>query len=363
MDPWSIAAIVGLAFAGQKLSKEQKEEQEPSILLSNKPMLDEDRCPDKSTNQFYSFHSLDQRNMTPDIGRAIDSNLQLKPKCEISSLQDRKPQLVHGQPVYNLYDRQGVSNKMNNLQPIERKNIGPGLGVESSVPATGGFQQFFRVLPNNPNDERLIQLAGNMGGPVDAVVKGAPATAGKLTQFPDKTYTYEPSQNSGQGQGGALRGAEDRPEWIKMNRPTIRDQTGYRGKDDIQYGTSQYNVYQGYADLSNDISLSKEGSLSTWKKLPHITDNRSKEDRSGNEQRMNVRADPLDAGGLVSNLRREYRTDEPGPVNGTRFQQYKDAEFYKLNDFKSTPNPLVNNLSIAQEILKNNPIAIAPLSG
>lgn len=352
MDPWSIAAIVGLAFAGKKLSDEEKEEQEPSVLLSNKPVLEEDRCPDKSTNQFYSFYSMDQRNMTPDIGRTIDSDFRLKPKCETSSLQDRKPQLVHGQPVYNLYDRQGVSNKMNNLQPIERKNIGPGLGVDSSVPSAGGFQQFFRILPNNPNDERLIQLEGNMGGPVDAVVKGAPANAGKLTQFPEKTYTYEPSQNSGQGQGGSLRGNEGRPEWIKMNRPTIRDQTGYRGGDDIQYGTSQYMVYQGYGDLS-----------STWKKLPHITDNRSKEDRSGNGQRMNVRADPLDAGGLVSNLRREYRTDEPGPVNGTRFQQYKDAEYYKLNDFKSTPNPFVNNLSLAKDVLKNNPIAIAPLSG
>lgn len=354
MDPWSIAAIVGLAFAGQKLSKE---DEEPSVLLSNKPQLDEDRCPDKSVNQFYSFYSLDSRNMTPDIGRKIDSGFQFKPKCEIPSLQDKKPQLIHGQPVYNLYDRQGVSNKMNNLQPIERKNVGPGLGVDENTPATGGFQQFFRILPNNPNDERLIQLPGNTGGPADAVVKGAPPVQGKLTQFPDKTYFRDPAQYSGQGQGGPLVGMESRPEWIKMNRPTIRDQTGYRGQDDIQFGTSQYMVYQGYADLSQTGT-----SGSTWKKLPHATNNRGKEDREGNGQRMNVRADPLDAGGLVTNLRREYRTDEPGPVNGTRFQQYKDAEFYKLNDFKSTPNPLVENLSLAQEILKNNPIVIKPLS-
>lgn len=350
MDPWSIAAIVGLAFAGQKLSKEN-EQDEPSVLLSDKGQIDEDV---KDVNRFYNFYSLDQRNVTPDIGRKLDSDFELRKKMEISSLQDRKPQLVHGQPVYNLYDRQGISNKMNNLQPMERKNVGPGLGVDSSTPATGGFQQFFRVLPNNPNDERLIQLPGTMGGPVDAVVKGAPAVAGKLTQFPDKTYTYEPSQNSGQGQGGALRGQESRPEWVKMNRQTIRDQTGYRGdSDDIQFGTSQYMIYQGYADLSK----------STWKKLPHVTNNRSKEDREGNGQRMNVRADPLDAGGLVTNLRREYKTDEPGPMNGTRFQQYKDAEYYKLNELKTNPNPWTSNMSLAKDILKNNPIAIPPLSG
>lgn len=363
MDPWSIAAIVGLAFAGQKLSNEQeKEKEEPSVLLSNK----EQQADTKSVNRYYDFYSLDQRNVTPDIGRRLDSGFEFRKKSEIPSLQDKKPQLVHGQPVYNLYDRQGLSNKMNNLQPIERKNVGPGLGVDPSVPSTGGFQQFFRVLPNNPNDERLIQLDGNMGGPVDAVVKGAPATAGQLTQFPDKTYKYDPVQNSGQGQGGALRGQESRPEWIKMNRPTIRDQTGFRGTaDDIQYGTSQYMVYQGYADLSTSSDLSKSSDLSstTWKKLPHVTNNRSKEDREGNGQRMNVRADPLDAGGLVTNLRREYRTDEPGPINGTRFQQYKDAEFYKLNDFKTNPNPWIDNMTLAKDILKNNPIAIPPLSG
>lgn len=145
-----------------------------------------------------------------------------------------------------------------------------------------------------------------------------------------------------------------------MNRSTIRDQTGSRGTDDdLQYGTSQYMVYQGYADLSKSSDLS----ASTWKKLPHVTNNRSKEDRSGNGQRMNVRADPLDAGGLVTNLRREYRTDEPGPLNGTRFQQYKDSEFYKFNERKTIPNPFADNLSLAQDVLKSNPIAIPPLSG
>lgn len=350
MDPWSIAAIVGLAFAGQKLSKDS----EPSELLTTK---EPEQCPDRSANQFYEFYSMDKRNMTPDIGRNLGNNILLPPKCEISSLQDRKPQLVHGQPVYNLYDRQGISNKMNNLQPIERKNVGPGLGVSGDVPATGGFQQFFRILPSNPNEERLVQLDGNMGGPVDSVVKGAPGVQGKLTQFPEKLYTYDgPPQNSGQGQGGALRGQEGRPDFIKMNRSTIRDQTGSRGtNDDIQYGISQYMVYQGYSDMSGE-------STSTWKKLPHVTNNRGKEDREGNGQRMNVRADPLDAGGLVTNLRREYRTDEPGPMNGTRSQQYKDAEFYKFNEVKTNPNPWATNLSLAQDVLKKNEFAIPPLS-
>jgi hypothetical protein len=80
---------------------------------------------------------------------------------------------------------------------------------------------------------------------------------------------------------------------------------------------------------------------------------------------MNVRADPLDAGGLVTNLRREYVTNEPGVPDGSRSQQYMNAEFYKFNEFKSTPNPLSteNTLGLARNVLKNNPLAIPALSG
>ena len=351
MDPLSLAAIVGLVVAGKKFSDDKEDPQEP---LSTAP----ETCPDKTPNQFYNFHSLDTRNTTANFGRNLGGNIIFPPKCEVESLQDRRPQLPFGQPVYNLYNRENVSNKMNNLQPIERKNVGPGLGVAADVPAAGGFQQYFRVLPNNVNDERLVQLPGTKGGPVDPVVKNGHTMSGNLTQFPEKLYNYEPTQNSGQGQGGVLRGPENRPEWMKMKKSTGRDLTGNRGDgDDLQYGPSQYMVAQHYGDLS------RSSDLSTWKALPHITDNRSKPDRAGNGQMMNVRADPLDVNGLITNLRREYETNEPGPVNGTRFQQYKDTEFYKLNEFKSTPNPWTDNLKLAQDVLKSNPIAIPPLSG
>lgn len=352
MDPWSIAAIVGLVFAGQKLSKE---DEEPSELLSVKDTAGYRR--DAPSNNQYEYRGfLDGRAIqNPNEGKEF-GNIMFPPKREVGSFQDKEPQLPFGQPVYNLYDRELMSNKMNNLQPIERKNIGPGLGVDSSVPATGGFQQYFRVLPNNVNDERLIQLPGTTGGPVDAVVKNGATVIGKLTQFPEKLYTYQAPANSGQGQGGALRGQEARADYIKTARPTIRQETGNRGTEDtLQYGPSQYNVYQPYSDNS--------GSNTTFKQLPHITDNRSKEDRSGNGQRMNVRADPLDAGGLVTNLRREYETNEPGVPNGTRFQQYRDTDFYKLNERKTVQNPWAGNLALAQNVLKNNPIAVPPLSG
>lgn len=345
MDPLSIAAVVGLVVAGKKLSDEPE-----SPLLVVK-----DKCPAQNRNpRDHYLDFMETKNMTPSTGRRI-GDIVLPPKCEIPSLQDRRPQLPFGQPVYNLYNRENVSNKMNNLQPVERKNVGPGLGVDASVPSTGGFQQYFRVLPNNVNDERLIQLPGTFGGPMDPVVKSAPGITGELTQFPEKLYEYQPAQTSGHGQGGVLRGPESRPEHVKTMRATNRQTTEFRtDRDDLQYGPSQYNVYQAYGDVS---------ASSTWKQLPHLSDNRSKPDRMATGQRMNVRADPLDAGGLVTNLRREYRTNDPGVPNGSRFQQYKDSEFYKFNEFKSNPNPWTDDLSLARDILKNNPIAIPPLSG
>ena len=345
MDPWSIAAVVGLVLAGKKLS----DEDEPELLR-----VSEKTCTDRVPRE-HALDFMETRNITPDIGRRI-GDIVLPPKCEVGNLQDKQSQLPFGQPVYNLYDRENISNKMNNLPPVERKNVGPGLGVDANVPSAGGFQQYFRILPTNPNDERLIQLPGNSGGPQNPVVKSGVSSTGQLTQFPVKTYTYEPTQNSGQGQGGSLRGQESRPEYIKTMRPTIRQETGYRtGDDDLQYGPSQYNVAQGYGDMSLGQT--------TFKQLPRITDNRSKPDREGNGQRMNVRADPLDAGGLVTNLRREYETSAPGVPNGARFQQYIDTQYYKLNESKGATNPWTDNLSLAQQVLKNNPIAIQPLSG
>lgn len=346
MDPWSIAAVVGLVLAGKKLSGD---DDTPSELLSVK---DKKTCVERSPHE-HALDFMETRNITPDIGRRI-GDIVLPPKCEISNLQDKQTQLPFGQPVYNLYDRENISNKMNNVPPIERLNVGPGLGVDPNVQSTGGFQQYFRVLPNNPNDERLIQLKGTSGGPQDPVVKSGVSMTGHITQYPSKTYTYDPIQNSGQGQGGALRGQEGRPTHIKTIRPTIRQETGFRTEsDDIQYGPSQYNVYQPYSDNSQS---------STFKQLPRITDNRSKPDREANGQRMNVRANPLDAGGLVTNLRRELETNEVGVPNGSRFQQYTNNSYYKFNEVKSAQNPWTDNLTLAKTILKNNPIAVPALS-
>lgn len=345
MDPWSLAAVVGLIFAGKKLSSDE----DPAGSRNEK------KGSDTASNNLYrnprdhAVDYMDTHILTPDVGRPI-GDIRLKPKNEIGSLQDVAPQLPFGMPVYNLYNRENISNKMNNLNPGGMaKNVGPGLGIGPDVSAAGGFQQFFRVLPNNPNDERLVQLNGNMGGPANPVVKNGGTIIGDATHFPVKTYTRDPIQSRAQGQGGALTGPESRPTHTKTSRPTIRQETGHRIEgDNLEFGPAQYNVYQPYGDMGGAHKLARS------------TDNRSKYERKGNGQRMNVTADPESRIGVTSNLRRELPTDPMGPAAPVVVQQrYVDAMYYDLNELKAQKNPYTDRLSIGRETLSANPYAIS----
>jgi len=344
MDPWSIAAVVGLIFAGKKFSSDE----DPAGNRNELKGADKPGNPYRNPRD-HAVDFMDPLNVTPDIGRPI-GDIRLKPKNEIGSLQDVRPQLPFGMPVYTAYNRENISNKMNNLNPGGMPvHVGPGLGVGSNVSAVGGFQQFFRVLPNNPNDERLIQLKGNMGGPVDSVVKNGETVMGDLTQFPHKTYTHDPVQSRAGGQGGALTGPESRPEFTKTLRKTIRDQTGSRDGDNLEFGVARYNVPQAFGDMGGARKLSRS------------TDNRSNPDRAATGGRMNVTGDPESRIGLTSNLRRDLPTDHMGPpAPGPVIQQrYVDAMYYDLNELKSQKNPTTERLSIAKDVLVNNPYAIS----
>lgn len=295
--------------------------------------------------------------MTPELGRRI-GDFRLTPKNEVRSLQDRAMNATrspYGQPVYNLYDRQNITNKINNFPPVERRNVGPGLGVGPEVAATGGFQQFFRVLPNNINEERLSTLPGGEGPPNPVVKNGGAGGMGDVTHLAKATKTWrrDPAQNSGQGQGGALRGMEGRPEQIKTRRTTIRQETGFRG-DTLEYGPGQYNVAQPY-----------DGSLHD-KKIPHLSNNRTNPDRAGNPGRMNVREDPKNVVGAMTNIRYEstpFPVQAGGVGGGTRLNQtYVPPSYDKFNEVKGNKNPYTETLDIAIKQLEKNSFVQEPLS-
>lgn len=356
MDPLALAAVVGLVFAGKRLA--DSSEDRPAKSATTRPPVITRRDIDLMANsRDHAKDAFDVAIMTPDLGRRV-GDWRLQPKNEIPSLQDVSPvanRYPFGQPVYDFSNRQYVTNKMNNLQPIERVHVGPGLGVDADVPATGGFHQFFRALPNNINEERLTTLEGRPG-PSNPVVKNGTPLIGDITHQAKETKAWhrDPAAGRAGGQGGAITGAEGRPDFLKTRRATIRQETGPR-TDGQEYGPAQYNVAQPYATSSKCY---------TDKSLTRLSENRSNPDRAGNGQRMNVRADPLGQGGAMTNLRVESVPVPVSHMNGSRFQNYVAPEFDKFNEKKSQLNPLANpvNLDIAIQQLEKNPVAMVPLA-
>jgi hypothetical protein len=356
MDPLALAAVVGLVFAGQRFSADSS----PATTIPAKP-------PHQITrgDLIQSGGNFAQQDAQMQVRRGDGRSFQgfeVGSKREVSSFGDLSPQanrLPFGQPVYDLYNRQNVTNKMNNLQPIERLNVGPGLGVDPNVPAIGGFQQYFRVLPNNVNEEKLVTLPGGKG-PSDAFVKQGGTVLGGQGQLINgqmthqakttKAWTRAPAQNQGQGQGGALLAHEGRPDNIKTRKTTNRQETGQRG-DTLEFGPGQWNVYLPYNNLTD-------------RELPRSTGNRVNPDRAANAGRMNVRADPQGAVGSMTNMRSESVAVPLPHMNGGRFQNYKPSDYWKLNESKSRPNPLADsrNLNVARDQLGNNPLALPPLA-
>ena len=360
MDPLALAAVVGLVFAGKRLSDQSAAEAEVVAQTSStttKPITRRDV--DLMANpRDHSKDYFDLKIMTPDLGRRIGDS-RLGPKNEIGSLQDRVPdagRFPFGQPVYDLYNRQNITNKMNNLQPIERKNVGPGLGVDVDTPAAGGFHDFFRALPNNINEERLTTLEGREG-PASAIVKNGGTTIGDIThQAKDTKAWYRPPiQSKGEGQGGALIGPEGRPDFLKTRRSTIRHETGSR-TDGLETGPAQYNVAQPYA--------SGGATAYTDTALTRTSGYRENSERMTNPQRMNVRTDPVNQVGAASCLRSETTAFPVPHMNGARFQQYQRTEHDKFNEKKGRINPWSTNASmdVAIQQLDKNPIAQPPLS-
>jgi hypothetical protein len=153
-------------------------------------------------------------------------------------------------------------------------------------------------------------------------------------------------QTRGQGQGGAITAPEGRPDFQKTRRTTNRQETGLR-KDGLEMGPGQYMVAEAYGSAYNDPMR--------WSK------NRVNPDRPGNGGRMNVRADPVGAGGANTTTRLEAGALPVRPADASRGSRYLPNQYDRLNvfkgqkDFRSTPNN--TGLGLASKVLNGNPFA------
>jgi hypothetical protein len=344
MDPLSLVSIVGLVFAGKRISDAKEEQQEVPAMLAPQKIFRKDLV---QYDQFaQQDQQLDQKNMTPDIGRGFSGDWRMRPKEIAPNMGDivKNAGFPFGQPVYDVSYRENVTNKMNNLNPSEKVYVGRGLGLDPTTPAAGGFQQFFRIEPTNMNEEKLTTLPGTWGGPANSFIKSGGTTMGEITHHAKQTKAWrrDPTQNRGQGQGGAITAPEGRPDFQKTRRTTNRQETGYRD-DNLGDGPAQFSVGQGY-----DSGLLNNG-------MSRSTGNRVNPDRAANAGRMNVRQDPIGMIGAGTTTRLEASSLPLRPADGSHGQRYVVPQYQKVNVFKG--NAIQNDFSLARDVRAKNPLA------
>ena len=379
-DPISVLAILGLVYAGRSLSKSSKSE--TYLAQPNPKYLPNDFEPSSRPTDFRV--NGDERNLV--------NNEVISPFGDIV-----KQERSSGQEILEMKDRFSVDGRMNNLSPIEKKLVGPGLGIGADVPAAGGFQQLFRAMPENVGAYRLTSLPGRTGPAVD--ISGGRGTVQPGVGFnrPEKTaFLPERLPNvpgRAQGQGGALTGEAGRQSYERTKRPTNRSETSTRtdglnfapgkhfvgaetlsqdptrNKSDIADEQYKYNnrvapgvsnFHGGYVNSSVIDAIG--GTVRTPEELMKLglryNNRRSMPDRPGNAGRMNVRADALNQGGLLTTARSDNNRYDGriNPVNAGWTQQYVMPEHQKLNAYKGQQNTRLD-LDIAKRQLANNPLA------
>jgi len=338
MDPLALAAVVGLVYAGKRLSDKEDAPAQPTRVA----ILDQ--IP-QGSRQTYHLNSNDMgiggSNINePFPGVPIKKREVAGGFGDISAGANRNP---FGQPVYNLYNRQAVTNKMNNFPPVERMNVGPGLGVGPNIKATGGFQQVFRVLPTNVNEERLVQLDGRPGPPAAVVPSGWVQQGGLTqTQRPPKIYHRGTEMGRAQGQGGSITAPEKRPIFQRTLQPTLKSQSVNRGGDGLGFGTQYFRKDSAYEfqpnQLWGDSSRGQKGRM-----LP--------------AGQMNVRNDPLNQNGAATSVREDNWSTPVTPADAGYSGNYATPPFNKFNGYKGQENPWSRKLDIAQKQLDPNPLA------
>ena len=372
-DPISLAAVAGLIFAGRALSN--KSEPEPVVQqvaqVPQQPI-------DDGVPEF--------------VERDFEPRVEVASKTEMASFADiGRQQRSGGQEILNMRNRMYDAGRMNNLSPIEKQLVGPGLGVAADTPATGGFQQMFRVNPINVGEYRLTTLPGR-SGPAADITGGRAAVVGQLTHNKPETTSYLPSRlptMAGRAQG--MSGAIPRASHQKTMRTTNRSETGQRvdgldfngakrfvpaqtmpqdptrfksDRNDMQFAYYSHAApgitnFTGAYMTSVAAQMTAKTNEELMKYGFRPEDRRGKANRMGNPGRMNVRESALKQGGALTAVRSDTtRVDgRTGPANGGWTQNYQQKPFHQFNAYKGHENPNSRSLDIAKRQLQNNPLA------
>lgn len=365
-DPVSLMAVAGLVFAGRNLSTK-----------SEPPKVSEAPPPPPTVK-------IPENDFEPPV--------EVPHKREMESFADiGRQQRSGGQEILTMRNRMYDQGRMNNLSPIEKQLVGPGLGVGAHVPAVGGFQQTFRVNPVNVGEYRLTTLPGRTG-PAHDITGGRSAKVGELTHNKPETTAFLPSRRptmAGRAQG--MSGVVPRNEHERTKRTTNRSETGHRAdglgfngakrfvsaqtltqdptrfksdRNDEQYTyvnrpAPGIHSHHGAYTNSAAVQVANRTNEELMKYGFRPEDRRGKPNRMGNPGRMNVRESALKQGGRLTAVRADTtRIDgRMNAANGGWTQQYQQKPFHQFNAYKGNANPYTSDLDVAKRQLQNNPLA------
>ena len=375
-----IIAIAGLAYLGKMMSERKTKETytEVPVEKNDVPVMDPPSVP-------------------------IDESMLRMPdrKMEVANFGVVAPQSrTNGSEILSQRNRMYDAGRMNNLSPVEKQMVGPGLGLNPNTPAFGGYQQLLRVNPENVGAYRLTTLPGRSGPAMD-INGGRRGIVGEVAHNrPEKTAFLPTRRPETLGRAQGMSGVVPRSEHEHTKRLTNRSVTGQRD-DGLGFSGAKRIISAG--TLSQDPTRNKkDGNMEQFaynnQPAPNINsfahgyvnapaikigekrtygtphtaeelmeygfrpdDRRGKPNRNGNAGRMNVRAGALNQGGMPTAGRTDTtRIDgRIAPVNGAWAQQYTNDSFHQQNAYKGNANPYATgeSLDVAKKQMMNNPIA------
>lgn len=139
---------------------------------------------------------------------------------------------VYGTPLFrpdkSQYE-QSLNNIRNDLKPIESQQIGPGLSLDPTVPASGGFHDFTRILPNNVSDYKANQLENR-------VIVGKHFSSALPESYPGVGVSKEMNPNQTRAPG--IKKNRPNSFWDQARRPTMTSKIGF--KTNVDYMIPDY---------------------------------------------------------------------------------------------------------------------------
>ena len=384
-DPISIAAVAALVYAGKVLSK--KEQEAPKFVPKNPVPKPNTMIEVEETDDDFDFKY--------GAAKGLES-LEYQNKQEMPSFGEVAPQRrTSGGEILDMRNRLYDQGRMNNLSPVEKQMVGPGLGVSADVPAVGGFQQLYRVMPTNVGEYKLTQLPGRTNHGADTM-GGRRGIVGEVAKNrPERTTDLDARLPVARGRAQGMSAITPRQEHEKTKRTTNRAETGLRtdglqntpakrftsamtiaqeptrNKTDLNDGMfahmdnpqpgihSFYGAYENSAAVQASASRDDNAALMRYGFRPE--DRRGQANRMPNRGRMNVRESPVKQGGQLTSVRMDQtRVDgRVNPMNGAWMQQYKNADYHQFNPYKGKENPYATpeSLNATRKQLANNPFA------